>query len=116
MKKSEYEESKHNLVFESQRNAGFFIWCLMNIQTAASYANHGYRIRRASWNKDDVIGKSDGFFWHCYTMKSSDGRKHRVSISYVPNIDDLMADDWELILKGISSDYGQVKYREKKKK
>ena len=85
----------------------------MNIQTAASYARHGYRIRRAKWEPDRMIGKSSGFFWHCYYIKS-DGRRLSVSCSWLPDIDDVVADDWELVLDGIATDYGTVKYEDKK--
>lgn len=84
----------------------------MNIQTAAGYANHGYRIRRASWPSTSLIGKSNGFFWFVYYIKS-EGRNLSVSTGWYPTMDDLVADDWELILNGIATDYGTVKYEEK---
>ena len=87
-------------------------FAFMNIQTATSYMRHGYRIRRASWQPKEVLVRAAGFIYHCHFLKSSDGL-HTVTNSWCPDLPDLIADDWELVLEGIATDYGTIKYEER---
>lgn len=84
----------------------------MNIQTAAGYAEHGYRLRRTSWPPKSLIGKKEKLYWFVYYIES-EGRSLSVSCTWWPSADDLLADDWVLILDGIATDYGTVKYEAK---
>jgi hypothetical protein len=58
----------------------------MDIQTAAKYMKHGYRVRRSSWRSDEWI--SERFL----IIDSSD-------------LSDLLADDWEIVTEGIIMDF-----------
>ena len=61
----------------------------MNIQTAAGYMKHAYRIRRASWALGECIDPS----------VFDDGE-------YLPfHLGELLADDWEIITEGIVKDF-----------
>lgn len=57
----------------------------MDIQTAAKYMQHGYRIKRASWR-----GK-----W-----LSQD-----VLLDEYKQLENLLADDWEVITEGVVEDF-----------
>lgn len=74
----------------------------MDIQTAAKYALHGYRIRRKSF---PLIVR--------WAFSFREGPLTHNSIM-VPcpsfSLDELMADDWEIVTEGIISDYGQIQY------
>ena len=63
-------------------------FCIMDIQTAAKYAQEGYRITRTSWGPDVWISAD--------TL-----RRHPVDFS----LDDLLADDWQIITDGIVRDF-----------
>ena len=86
----------------------------MDIHTAAGYLKHGYRIRRASWDELDYL-------YHDYyvgrmTMVPNGGKskkKHPFFHDWQPEPEDLVADDWELILDGIVNDYGTIQYKDK---
>jgi hypothetical protein len=54
----------------------------MDIATAAKYMKLGYRIKRADW-PDFLYGDKSGNY----------------------SIDDLLADDWEIITRGIIKDF-----------
>ena len=89
-------------------------FAFMDIQTATQYMRHGYRIRRASWTPKEVLVKADGFLYHCHFIKASENRVCTITTSWIPDMKDLIADDWELVLDGIATDYGTVKYEDKK--
>lgn len=89
--------------------AGFcWLFTFMNIHTAAGYMKHGYRIRRAIWEKGEYLSK-DYYVGHTMMVPSmirnSDGsfthNKRPWSTDWHPEPEDLMADDWELILEGV---------------
>lgn len=90
-------------------------FCFMDIKTAAGYMKHGYHIRRASWTPKEVLVRADGFLYHCHFIKASENRVCTITTSWTPALPDLIADDWELVLDGIATDYGTVKYEEKYK-
>jgi hypothetical protein len=60
----------------------------MDIQTAAKYADVGYRIRRTSWEPDEWVSEE--------TL-----RRHPISFT----LPDLLADDWVIITDGIVADF-----------
>lgn len=62
----------------------------MDIQTAAKYMKVGYRVRRPKW-----ANKSMHYSW------ISDGTLFFVKLT----IEDLLADDWEVITDGIVKDF-----------
>lgn len=62
--------------------AGFCIWGIMNIQTAAQYMKLGYRIKRTTWS--DILYRDQGGLY---------------------TIEDLLADDWQIITSGIIQDF-----------
>lgn len=68
----------------------------MDIQTAARYMKHGYRIRRASWT-DEPIKWLDIWKWE-------DGEPFPLYL------DELLADDWEIITEGIVADFPLTTY------
>lgn len=59
----------------------------MNIQSAAAYAKQGYRVRRTSWAKDAFMEP----------------------VSYLL-VDDLLADDWEIITENIIENFPTITY------
>lgn len=67
----------------------------MNIFFAAHYLKQGYRITRACW---DVECLSSSDFDDGVTL----------------DIDDLLANDWKVVLDGIVDDFAGVKYEEAK--
>jgi hypothetical protein len=70
----------------------------MDIQTAAKYADVGYRIKRASWDLNEWISEEIL-------------RRHPISFT----LPDLLANDWEIITVGIVKDFGDngcVEYEE----
>ena len=93
----------------------------MDIKTAAGYMQHGYRIRRSSWEPGEYLYKD---YWVAHTVmvpsmkRNSDGtflhskRSFRTDWRVEP--EDLLADDWELILDGIVSDNDYIEYEESK--
>lgn len=89
-------------------------FAFMDIQTATGYMRHGYRIRRASWTPKEVLVRAQGFIYHCHFIKASETTKYTITTSWTPDLPDLIADDWEIVLDGIASDYGAVKYEETK--
>lgn len=89
-------------------------FAFMNIQTAAGYMKHGYRIRRASWEQGGYL--CDDYFVE-HTSMVPDGmsqNKRPFQNTWMPEPEDLIADDWELILEGIVNDFGIVQYEESK--
>lgn len=62
----------------------------MDIRTAAHYMKLGYRIRRSFWEPEEWVSEK---LMGSYAMYYSFG------------MDDLLADDWELITDGIIKDF-----------
>lgn len=69
----------------------------MDIHTAAKYMKHGYRIRRSSWVSSPYIYQMSGVIM-------SGGRSGPDFLSNLI-LEDLIADDWELITEGIIKDF-----------
>lgn len=90
-------------------------FAFMDIQTATKYMQHGYHIRRASWTPKEVLVRASGFLYHCHFIKASEDRVCTITTSWTPDLPDLIADDWEIVLDGIANDYGVVKYEAKYK-
>lgn len=61
-------------------------FCIMDIKTAAQYMKLGYRIRRSDWQHISWISPENMVF---------------IKLS----MDDLLADDWEIITDGIVKDF-----------
>jgi hypothetical protein len=60
----------------------FYLVINMDFITAAHYAQYGYRIRRSSWPQDKWLSKDvclDGYSW----------------------MENVLANDWEIITKGV---------------
>ena len=92
----------------------------MDIRSAAHYLKNGYRIKRTSWSSDSYMkasctGELEQFhkceYW---TLgKDENGLSKTVKHEYLGgglsdiNIDDLLADDWELILTGIRKEFSK---------
>lgn len=84
----------------------------MNIHTATGYLKHGYRIRRSSWDPGEYLYND---YWVAHVImvprlkKNPDGTsvwdKGQFHSDWRPEPDDLVADDWELILEGIIKDF-----------
>lgn len=83
-------------------------WLLhfMNIHTAAGYMRHGYRVRRVSWDEFEYIYK-DYYVGHMVMVPNGgkSKKKHPFYSDWHPEPNDLLADDWELILEGIVTDF-----------
>lgn len=78
----------------SQRKLAFLLVISMDIHTAAKYMQHGYRIRRAIWR-----GK-----WISQDVPLDEYRQ----------LENLLADDWEIDFTDMISDYGlEVLYKER---
>ena len=68
----------------------------MDIHTAAKYMSSGYRVRRVAWTSVDYIYDSQGSIMGSFTNACTKG-EFSLSLS----LQDLMADDWELITEGV---------------
>lgn len=60
----------------------------MNIATATLYATHGYYITRDAWKKNGVVRTK----LHAHNGMLCDGEEYII----LP-VEDLMAEDWELV-------------------
>src|SRR4030042_5278836 len=95
----------------------------MNILAAATYLKIGYRLRRTSWHEDSYV-KAD-----CMGMPEFYQRMEHWSIgggksthhSYIGGgisqmtVDDMLAEDWELITTGIRKHFnknGDMEYED----
>lgn len=67
----------------------------MDIVTAFKYRACGYRIRRTAWAPVFYIDAYDGNFLAERLL-----------------IEDILADDWEIVLTGIKSDFGRIEYED----
>lgn len=95
----------------------------MNIQSAARYLELGYKLRRQSWHADsyaklDCIDSIEIFTRREYWSISKEGLQHH---TYVGggitdlSIEDLLAEDWEIITVGIRkhfNKYGNIEYED----
>lgn len=62
---------------------------------------HGYRIRRASWDEGEYLYKD---YWVAHVAMVPRGMtkgKRPFHSDWRPEPEDLLADDWELILEGV---------------
>ena len=73
-------------------------FCIMDIQSAVHYVKSGYRIRRASWPEQNYIEAQFGYFGQNYLVPDKDYCQY---CGWHPSQDDLLADDWEIITKGM---------------
>lgn len=64
----------------------------MNIQTASIYAQQGYSIKRPSWNNNSyyLLSKEKGIHIENGFFKSGDS-------FIIILVEDLIADDWEIV-------------------
>ena len=95
----------------------------MDIKAAAVYLKIGYRIRRASWHADCFIKTDSGGDIEFYSRREywSIGGGEMTHHSYIGGglnimtIDDMLAEDWELITDGIRKHYnkhGDMEYED----
>jgi len=92
----------------------------MNIHLAAHYLKIGYRIRRPNWEPEELIYECAGMLnkreVHYYGVVDDKGHRdcRSVSDSSAPiMLEDLLADDWEIITTGIRKQfnkYGNFEY------
>lgn len=68
----------------------------MDIHTAAKYMSSGYRVKRVAWTSVDYIYDSQGSIMGSFTNACTKG-EFSLSLS----LQDLIADDWELITEGV---------------
>lgn len=87
----------------------------MNIFSAATYLKQGYRIKRSSWLPDsfmklDVLGDVEQYHKMSYHTIDKNGlTKHEYMGGGLGNlsIDDLLAEDWEIIIIGIRKEFSK---------
>lgn len=72
----------------------------MDIHTAARYMSSGYRIRRLGWSTVDYAYDFHGRIMGSFTNACTKG-----DFSLSMSLDDLLADDWEIITEGIIKDF-----------
>ena len=68
----------------------------MDLHSAAQYLKVGYRIKRIAWEYVKYATSISGHIWG-----GTDSYEFSLSFS----LDDLLADDWEIVLEGIVSDF-----------
>ena len=78
----------------------------MNIQTVAHYLNSGYRIRRPEWHPSEYVFLRSG----CLYSREHEYHGHSLGLFHA-GIDELLADDWEIITEGIASHF-PLKYED----
>jgi hypothetical protein len=87
----------------------------MNIHAAAVYLKIGYRMRRASWHEDsyvktDCLGMPEFYQRREYWSIGGGESTHHTYIGGGMNemtVDDMLAEDWELITTGIRKHYNK---------
>lgn len=95
----------------------------MNILAAAHYLKLGYRIRRTSWKEEsfvklDCTDQPEYFARHEYWTIGGGKTTHHTYIGGGMNqmtVDDMLAEDWELITTGIRkhwNKYGTMEYED----
>ena len=100
----------------------------MNIQSALVYVKNGYRIKRACWEPEEFLRDycdslqrrlvSSRSHWNQETKKFEEIRyvsDEDTFINDVITIDDLMANDWEVVTTGIRkyfNKYGHLEYED----
>lgn len=72
----------------------------MDIHTAAKYMSSGYRIRRTAWTSVDYVYDFHGRIMGSFTNACTKG-EFSLSLS----LQDLLANDWEIITEGIVKDF-----------
>lgn len=97
----------------------------MDIQSAAKYMAHRYRIRRASWHPVDYLTNTGSWLtkhrhyvihiWdHDLKEIVAHHREENTEMNALET-EDLLADDWEVITTNIRKDfnkYGHVEYND----
>lgn len=75
---------------------------------------HGYRVRHRGWIPGCFL-YIEGFTTKLnYVQTYGGGIYHSFQENWQPTLIELVSDDWELILEGITNDFGYVKYGETK--
>jgi predicted methyltransferase len=93
----------------------------MNISTAAHYLKIGYRIRRASWEPEECVTECAGMLsrrevrYYNLVEAGSFTKERYVSegVNADLGLEDLLADDWEIITTNIRKQfnkYGNFEY------
>ncbi len=79
----------------------------MNIHTAAGYMKHGYRIKRADWDPRTYLFVEYNGVIRCKTrcLHPDPLPDTYENHDWYPRLHDMIADDWELILEGIVTDF-----------
>ncbi len=80
-------------------------FAFMDIHTAAKYMQHGYRVRRSSWEQGGFIYDDRYFISHVSLVNDGLDGKRPFESDWMPESEDLVADDWELITEGIVSHF-----------
>lgn len=78
------------------RAGACWLFTFMDIHTAAGYMKHGYRIRRPVWKSVDYAYELNGRIMGSFSNSCTKGE---FSLSF--DLQDLLADDWELITDGV---------------
>ena len=76
----------------------------MNIIAAANNIKIGYHVRRASWEPEDylyelvgVLNKKEKHIRGVWDSESRSYIDRDYDDPFIPNIQDLLADDWEIV-------------------
>jgi hypothetical protein len=83
----------------------------MDIHTATHYLKLGYRATRPSWPQGEYIYDCCGVIERI-TSEFSDGEAYYSDGDWLPYMEDLSVNDWEIVKTGIKSDFGCVEYGE----
>lgn len=76
----------------------------MNIYTAALHMQQGYRVMRPVWPVGEYVANCCGVLERRWS-ESVDGQTHSSLGEWLPYLDDIVADDWEIITQGIIKDF-----------
>ena|ERR1700722_11171762 len=88
----------------------------MNITTAAHYMSLGYRIRRQCWEPEEYLSELCGLVdrvevsYYGHTDENgidTDVREIGQASSAFFQLEDLLADDWEIVLEGIRKPFNK---------
>jgi hypothetical protein len=96
----------------------------MNIATAVRYFEYGYRIRRSVWEPDEyltecagMLDKMEAHTYHEHDSNTGKSKECRTlsSTNDALMVEDLLAEDWEVVLTGIRkpfNKYGLLEYED----
>lgn len=97
----------------------------MDIKSIAIYLKLGYRVRRAVWEPEewlraptDWLERMEVSYSHVWNRSTGTFEKRRHltdEFMYVLTLDELLADDWEVITDGIRTHFnksGQIEYED----